>query len=193
MKATFIAVIWLSLGMLLFSSCEKNSQEDNTPPPLTAAGLSSGRAGIRFTTIETFKGSTSFDVSNTDHTSTVTKPAIGSTTIKSIVLEATEMKNSFLNRKTTISIAVPNTANTTNGTIQIDLSVQSGVPPLANITMESYADYLGFTYWTVTFGTLTITKLTAAEIEGTFSGTAITNSTLDGPFTISNGMFAGKF
>jgi hypothetical protein len=192
MKKTLIAVIWLSLGMLLFSSCEKNSQEDNTPP-LTAAGLSSGRAGIRFTTIETFKGSTSFDVSNTDNTSTVTKPAIGSTTIKSIVLAATEMKNNFLNRKTTIIIAVPNTANTTNGTIQIDLSVQSGVPPLAYISMESYADYLGFTYWTVTSGTLTITKLTAAEIEGTFSGTAITHSPLDGPFTISNGMFAGKF
>jgi hypothetical protein len=195
MKANLITVICLSLGMFLFPSCKKEKKEDNTPPPLTAAGLSSGKAGMRFTTTESFKGSMSFDIRNTENTSATTKPLFVNSTIRQIDLEATEMKDNLLNRKIDILIMVPNTASTTNGTItiSIDGNGQAGTPPLAIIGLEAYYPYLRSSYWSVTSGTLAITRLTATEIEGTFSGAATSSSTLSGPLTISDGLFAGKF
>ena len=166
--------LFFAASVVILPSCKK---EEKGPPALTAAALSAGRAGVRFSTSTNFNGSRSFDVSNTGST-VATNTTFSSGTTRNIILEVTEMVDNTPTRKVLMNMAVKNTSST------IDLSLSSGFP-LAFIKLESYS-LLGIFRYSKS-GTITLTKLTATEVEGTFT------ATFDDGLVASNGQFAGKF
>jgi hypothetical protein len=175
MNSSKTLVLMTASIVFLFSACKK---EDKAPPPLSATSLNAGRASIRFTSSTNFNGSKSFDVSNTAMT-TATNERLGAQTI--INLEATEMNDTVAVRKTTISLLVPSLTGESG--INIDVSARSG-SPLGFIKLESYSIFGIFR--TSTSGTITITRLTYAEVEGMIA------VVMDDGMKV-NGSFAGKF
>ncbi len=177
----FSVVSLLLLATIFFSSCKK---DDAVIQP-GAVALTQGRAGISFNSSVTFGNSTTFNVRNTSSTLATTQP-FGSTS-RAIVLEASESYGSINNTRTVhIDILVKMVDNTTNGPITIDLSLNNGNPQ-AHLAFTYGDTFSGYTVRSTT-GTLTITKLTATEIEGNFNATAGSG----GP-SFTNGTFAGKF
>jgi len=154
--------------------CKK---EEKGPPPLSAASLNAGRAAIRFTSSTAFNGSKSFEVSNTVNTF-ASNTLMNTTTVRNVKLETTEYSDNAPTRYILINMAA--NYNSTN----IDLSLQSGFP-LAFIRLESYS--LFGIIRTSKSGTLTITKFTPTEIEGTF------RVVMDDGMAIEDGRFAGRF
>lgn len=173
--------------LFFFCSCKKDTEreQDNTN---SSASLNSGRAGITFNTNDNFGGSKTFKVKNTSRT-TATSQAVGSSK-RHIVLEAEETYGSLADtRKATVYITVP---VPTTLPVTIDLAIPLSSVPSAQVELyESIAGGMfGNTYRSVS-GQLRITKLTAAEIEGSFSGSA--SSTIPQGYTVTNGTLAGKF
>lgn len=158
----------------LLAACKKDVEE----PPVTAAGLQAGRAAIKFTASKAFNGDKEFDVNNTNGTVASNAP-LGST-VRNIKVEATDVyETGTPSRKAIIDMAINGYAPTS-----INLARSSGLP-LGNIRLESYSIFGVFRH--STSGTISITKFTATEIEGTFS------VTFDDGMVISNGKFAGRF
>ncbi|MCU7552408.1 hypothetical protein OCK74_25030 [Chitinophagaceae bacterium LB-8] len=173
-SAAIMAVISVSA---LFSSCKK---DDNAPPPVSSASLSPGKAGASFKTNTDFGKSNSFNVRNTATTFATSQTSSG---LRDIKLQIGEDDGT---RVIYFDLAVRSTASTASGNISINLSSISGLP-LGHVRLEKNAYISVFSEWgQSTSGTITITRLTASEIEGTFSTTA-------GKWTINNGSFAGKF
>ncbi len=193
-KAARLQTIFLfCLLLTLCDACKKEEKRPPAPPPLTAASLAAGRAGIRVNTKENFKSSTSFDVSNTAATSAATLPANGNSSMRTVTIDATEIVNGAPDRRVRIAIIVPATATTANGTITLSPAIGSGTPPVAFVELESYSTFLG-AVWKMESGSVVVTRLTATEIEGSFTGMAtVPGSSTFGPLTIENGSFAGKF
>jgi len=163
----------------LFSSCKK----DNNKSPSGSSSLTAGRAGISFNTNADFGNSKTFNIRNTSTTLATTQP-FGSSS-RTIILEASESYGSFNNmRSIHIDIMVSAIASTTNGPITIDMSANNRNPQ-AHLALTYSDTFSGYTLRSVT-GVLSITKLTAAEIEGSFTANT-------GSETITNGLIAGKF
>lgn len=169
----------LSFLSLNFASCDKDSPKGE---------LDSGRANISFTSNPAFEGSSSFSINNTNSTSTSLE-LLGSA--RNIKLMASEKENN-MGRTITLDIILSGTANTTNGNIKVDLSKISGGLPLGKIVLKNNLSLLGSPTYTSNAGTLTITKLSSAEIQGTFDGSFVDNFG-NTTFNVSNGQFAGKF
>ncbi|MBD0277664.1 MAG: hypothetical protein ICV81_06825 [Flavisolibacter sp.] len=180
---------------LLFASCKK---EEKAPPPVSAASLNAGRAGIRFTTSEDFKGSKSYDVVNTDLTFSLNQDLSGG--VRNVRLTTTDRKDNDPYRGASIDIMLNKIAGTTNGNISIDLSAPffTGNPPAvprALVRLERISPFGSFfnTVYDSRLGTLTITKLTATEIEGSFNATVALSGSSGSSMVVSNGSFAGNF
>lgn len=170
----FNSLLLLLAAVTVFTACKKEERE----PPFNAASLSSGRAAIKFTTSKAIAGSTEFNINNTPSTVATNQPLSG-TTVRNVVLEATELYNNAPTRKAIISMAVR-----PNSTEPINLARTSGLP-LGFIHIESFA-FLGYTRRSQS-GTITITRFTATEIEGAFT------ASFDDGTVIENGKFAGSF
>lgn len=164
---------------ILFNSCKKDPTANNGG----SGGLNSGRAVISFNTSADFGNSKTFNVRNTA-TTLATTQTFGSSS-RTMVLEASETYGSLNNmRSIHIDILVSATTSTINGPITIDMSLYNGNPQ-AHLALTYSDTFSGYTLRSVT-GVLTITKLTATEIEGNFTANT-------GSVTITNGIIAGKF
>jgi autotransporter adhesin len=149
--------------------------------------LDPGRAAIKFNTSADFGSSTAFNVSNTSATQTSIQN-LGSAA-KTITLTASDV-NGGSEREVTLMLLVPNNASTSNGGIVIDLALRTGAPQGNLHMVESMAGFGGPGYLSES-GTVTITKLTATDIQGTFSAHVVDPNSLS--LNVSNGSFSGKF
>lgn len=182
-KFAFLATALVASSFLV--SC--SDDDDPVVETNNSASLTAGRSGIVFNTNTNFVSSTAFNVRNTATTSASSNVS-GST--RTINLIATEV-NGTATRTATISISLPETSSTTTGNITSDLSIPLGSTVVASVMLtSSTGSTLGTTY-NSNAGTLTITKLTNTEIEGTFNGNLDDSGT--NAIVITNGTFAGKF
>lgn len=180
MKTLMTALI----AFLVLSSCKKDSARN----PGGSSTLDAGKASFSFNTSGSFAGSTSFSLSNTVSTIAITQT---SASLRNVSLTATEISGTNT-RSVTMMIILPADASTTSGNLTGDFSQPNGATILPSVTISSTSNGVqGTTYLTET-GTCTITKLTASEVEGTFSGT-VKDVNGSSTLTISNGTFAGKF
>lgn len=187
MKQIRLAGITMLLAAsALLSSCSKDDDEAavNTN---TSASLDAGRAGIVFNTNTNFVSNTAFNVRNSLAT-TATSTVNGATRI--IVLTALEINGTSPVRRASVALTMPATSNTTAGNLTADLSVPASSTIIASVALTSESGSTAGTTYSSETGTLTITKLTATEIEGSFSGTVTDGTT---SYIVSNGSFAGKF
>lgn len=165
---------------LIFCACKK----DDNPP---TSSLDAGHASIKFNTNTNFGNGTSFNVSNTSETEAEIED-LGSAA-KAITLMAGDMSGTS-QREVTIMLLVPNSASTASSSIIIDLAAQTGALQGAVHLVESTPGFGGIGYLSES-GTVTITKLSASEIEGSFSAHVVDPNSLT--LNVSNGVFAGKF
>ncbi len=175
------AIICLGLA---FSSCKK----DDAARGGGSANLDAGKSSVAFNSSTSFAGSTSFSQSNTATCLAVTT---ASASLRNISLSATEVSGTNT-RTAQFLIIVPADASTASGNLIGDLSIPNGATILPTITLSSTNGSTPNASYSTESGTLTITKLTASEIEGTFSGT-VKEVGGSATFNLSNGSFAGKF
>jgi hypothetical protein len=189
MKKLLSIPMLVTATVMLLSSCKKSS-DDNAGGGNSSSNLGAGKAGITLNTSADFAGGTSFSVINTATTTAMTG---SSSALRNISLSATGI--SGVNTRTVmITIICPVDANTTGGSLVGDLSLPNNATILPTITLSSTTGATpGIQYSSGDqSGTLTITKLTSTEIEGTFSGT-VKDVNGTATMTVSNGTFAGKF
>lgn len=157
-----------------FTACKKEERK----PPFSAAMLQSGRAAIKFTASKAFNGDKEFNIINTPITLASNQP-LGSTA-RNVKLEATDVyETGTYSRKAIIDLAINGYGPST-----INLVRSNGLPQ-GNIRLESYSLFGYFRHSQM--GTITITKFTPTEIEGSFT------ATFDDGTIIDNGQFAGRF
>jgi hypothetical protein len=169
------ALLTLLTVTLLLAACKKEERE----PPFNAAMLQQGRAAIKFTASKAFNGDKEFNISNTPSTLASNQP-FSNSNARNLKLEAMELgETGTPTRKAIIDMAVSGNAPTT-----IDLARTNGLP-LGKITLESYSIFGYFRHSTA--GSISITRLTTTEIEGSFS------ASFDDGTVIGNGKFAGRF
>lgn len=182
------SILSLSLAVLsmafLLSSCSKSSGGGGT----SSGNLSAGKAAIVFNNSGSFAGGTSFSISNTATTLAQTN---SNTTLRNVSLSATEV-NGLKTRTCMIMIIVPAAASTSSGNLTADLSLPNNATILPTITLTSTDGSTPGTSYSSESGTMTITKLTSTEVEGTFSG-VLKDVNSAATLTLSNGSFAGKF
>jgi hypothetical protein len=183
-KLLSMSLLLVAAMAMLITSCKKSS----TSNPAGSGSLGAGKSSISFNSSANYAGSTSFSQSNTALTSAQT---LSSSSLRNVSLSASEVSGTSA-RLVTMTLILPADASTTGGNINGDFSQPNGATFLPTLTLTSSSGATqGITYAAET-GTCTITKLTATEVEGTFSGTV---KDINGTATlsISNGTFAGKF
>ena len=169
------------LIVLLVVACNKKGGTDNK-------NLSSGQSSLEFKTSTDFGGTNIFK-SNSPLQSKIMKGQQGSKdNITIIAIQANGMKVSTGQ----LSLFVP-TGATTSGALltgKFDNGSNSSTKGVLVIsTSNGGANQKSYASKT---GNITITKLTATEIEGTFDGIC-ENETTKENITLTNGIFAGKF
>ncbi len=183
-KITHLSFFSLLVLLLSISSCKKDS-----PAGTTGSGnLDAGKSSISFNNTGSFAGGSSFSLSNSVTNSAQT---ISSGVLRNVSLSGTEISGTST-RTVIITIIAPGDASTSGGNLTADLSLPNNATILPTITLSSgNGASTGTTYGSES-GSLTITKLTATEIEGTFTATV---KDINGTETLSlsNGTFAGKF
>lgn len=173
-----IRLLLLFALLLGAAACKK----ENDPPPFSAAALNNGKAGIAFEIDRNFNGNKPFHVFNTVETE-ATNGSIGAGT-RTIKVKATETSEGQPTRSAELNILLRSDATTSNGSITIDLSKHNGIPQ-TQMQLDSYG-LLGYIRHNQS-GTLRITRLTATEIEGSFT------ALMDDGMNVTKGRFAGKF
>lgn len=186
MKKVFSrSMLTVCTAAILLSSCKKDSTSSNNAG---SANLDAGKSSISLSTSANFAGSNSFSISNTATTQAMSGT---SAALRNISLSATEISGTNT-RTVMITLITPVDASTTGGSLTGDLSLPNNATILPTITLTSTEGANpGITYGSES-GTLTITKLTANEIEGSFSG-VVKDVNGTATMNISNGTFAGKF
>jgi hypothetical protein len=181
MRTSALTLTAIAALLAFHTSCKK---EDSNTGSGSAAGLDAGKATMSFATTNGTIGS--FNASNQTYNSAILSAG---TTTDQITITAAEAGMSV--KTAQLAITLPKSSSTTSGNITGDFSQPSGstVKPVMTISGGSISGSEAFTSKT---GTITITKLTATEVEGTFSGNFINNSTSTNT-DVSNGSFAGKF
>jgi hypothetical protein len=180
MKKNLLVYVTILCSMLLFS-CKKDDSSNNGG----SSSLGVGKSTISFTSNPAFAGSTTFNASNSLYTHAVSNSNSG---IRNITLTATEVSG-LNSRSAVFDFYMPDNTSTTSGNITANFDGTSTVIPSFGITSTT-GSTAGTTY-AVESGTVTITKLSESEIEGTFSGTLTDGGSAT--LTITNGSFAGKF
>lgn len=169
---------------LMFTSCKK----DEAARPAGSGSLDAGKSSISFSTNTAYAGSTSFSLSNTVTTSAIT---LSSGILRNISLTASEISGTST-RIATMTFIVPGDASTSAGNLTGDYSLPNGATILPTLTLTSSNGAIQGTTYSSETGSCTITKLTATEIEGTFSA-VVKDINGTGTISVSNGTFAGKF
>ena len=186
MKKLFSFPVMMALALLsITSSCKKS----NDPAPAAGSGsLNAGKSAISFSNTGSFAGGTAFSVSNTAATQAASS-AGGSS--RSIVLSATEISGSN-SRSAGFILSVPANASTTSGNLTGDFANPNNAVILPSLTLSSTTGATNGISYISQSGTCTITKLTATEIEGTFS-CVVKDANGTTTLSLTGGTFAGKF
>ena len=182
-KILSMPVMMAICATMFLTSCKKDH-----PSSATGSGnLDAGKSSISFDNTGSFAGGSSFSLSNSVTNSALTN-ASGS--IRNVSLSASEITGAN-SRSVTLTILVPPDASTTSGNLTGDFaSPSASIYPA--LTLSSTNGMTPGTAYVSESGTCTITKLTASEVEGTFSA-VVKNDDGTETLTISNGKFAGKF
>jgi len=169
---------------VLFASCKKDDNNNSNP---TSSNIPAGQATISFNTDKDFGGTTSINIPASATTSAV---RVNNGTKDQITLIAATTQGSSVSTAN-FSVYVDAGASTSAGNItaNFDNSVNNDIAVLA-ISNTSFAGQSA-SYASKT-GTVTITKLSATEVEGTFSCNAVNEST-NTNIGVTNGKFAAKF
>lgn len=168
---------------ILFGSCKKADDAINGGG---SGDLTPGKGKISFNTSAGFGGSNSFDGSNTLLSVALRQAstAYDQVSITSTVTEGTNVKTAML------TILCKKGLTTSGGTINADFSNDASDDVFPQLTISNTANTAEA--YASESGTVTITKLTMSEVEGTFSGHFINES--QGTSTeLTSGTFAGKF
>ncbi|MDB5225974.1 MAG: hypothetical protein JWN78_167 [Bacteroidota bacterium] len=182
MKKNLLVSLTILCSLLLFS-CKKTSTNTNT-----SGTLGAGKSSISFTSSANFAGSTTFNQSNTIYTQAIS--GVGSS-VRNIALTATEV-NGTNTRIVVLDLVLPQDASTSSGNLTADFSLPSSATIYPTLELTSTSGTTPGPGYTAESGTLTITKLTSSEIEGTFNNVVV-NDGASTSFTLTNGHFAGKF
>lgn len=194
MKNVKLFLSVLTAGVLLISSCKKTDAISNALNPAGSGDVAAGKSIIKFNTDAAFQGSTTFNVSNSLTTPT-SAVSITSGSIRNVTVTATETSVSgttATTRSAQLVLLLPPGANTNSGNLTANFAETSGtatiIPAfsLSSSNGTSSASYVSHT------GTVTITKLTSTEVEGTFS-VVVKNDGETITYNVTNGSFAGKF
>ena len=185
MKMKLTTLTAVIAAATLFASCKKDDNNNSAP---SSSNITAGQCTISFNTDKDFSGTTSVNIAATVTTSAV---RANNNTKDQLTLTAAGYSGTTVNMAS-LTVYVDAGATTSNGNISADFnsSASNDVAVLmisrTNGTNSSTASY------TSKSGTVTITKLTTSEIEGTFSCNAI-NESENTSINVSNGKFAGKF
>lgn len=176
----------MALALLaITSSCNKS---DSTTPPAGSGSLGAGKSSMSFSNTGSFAGGTTFNVSNTSLTSA---QSITNAQLRNVSLSASEVTGVNA-RIASLVFVLPASASTASGNLVADFSLPNNATILPTLTLTSTSGASqGITYGSQT-GTCTITKLTATEIEGTFS-CVVKDTNGATTLSVTNGTFAGKF
>ncbi len=186
MKKLFSFPIMMALALLaITSSCKKS---DTSSPAAGSGSLGAGKSSMSFSNTGSFAGGTSFSASNTPLTSA---QSIANGALRNVTLSASEVVG-VNSRICSLLLVLPASASTASGNLVADFSLPNNATILPTLTLTSSSGAVsGITFGSQT-GTCTITKLTSAEVEGTF--TCVVKD-VNGATTLSvtSGTFAGKF
>lgn len=179
------------LAVLTATSCKKednNSTSSNT----SSSSLTTGTSYLSFTTDIAYNGKTSHEYKHSvpSYVSQCKRQTVGSGEV--LILDgggATNMTNVTNNM---VRLNVTTGATTSGGNITLNMDDQN-----TDFIMTFSESRVSGTTATVEAmsmesGKVLITKLSATEIEGTFSGTAV-NEDDNKTYKVTNGKFSGKF
>lgn len=188
MKKLISFPLMMSFVLLaIIPSCKKSDDAAVAAGAQGSGSLSSGKASIVFNTSAAFAGGTSFSQSNT--ASTLAQTSTG--TFRTIALSATEVSGTST-RTAFLNISVPASANTVSGNLTGDFANPNNATILPVLTLTSTSGASNGIAYASQTGTCTITKLTATEIEGTFS-CVVKDTNGTATLSVTSGSFAGKF
>ncbi len=178
------------LGFTAFASCKKSDDNNTTPG---SGNLAAGKGAISFNSDIKFGAGTSYNGNNSLYTS-ATRQQSG--TADQITIHTSQVSNTINIDNAQIIFYVPHSAATaTSGNITIDFADvdKSNATTWGTLSLTSSAGTTVNPGYITEGGTgkFIITKLTATEIEGTFSGKLVNDD--HGTINLSNGAFAGKF
>lgn len=187
MKKLLSAPVLAAFVLMAFStSCKKSSTD--APAAAGSGGLTAGKSSMAFNNTGSFAGGTTFSVSNTPLTSAQT---LTNALLRNVTLSASEVTG-VNSRITSLLLVLPASASTTNGNLVADFSLPNNATILPTLTLTSSSGATsGITYGSQS-GTCTITKLTTAEIEGTFT-CVVKDVNGNTTLSVTGGTFAGKF
>ncbi len=185
MKKLFSFPIMMSLALLaITSSCKKS----DTTPGSGSGNLGSGKSSMSFSNTGSFAGGTSFSASNTPLTSA---QSLTNAVLRNVTLSASEVTG-VNSRTVALMLVLPASASTASGNLVADFSLPNNATILPTLTLSSSSGAVsGITYGSQT-GTCTITKLTSAEVEGTFT-CVVKDLNSATTLSVTSGTFAGKF
>ena len=185
MKKLFPIPVMMALALLSFTSCKKS---DTTTPAAGSGSLGAGKSSMSFSNTGSFAGGTTFSVSNTALTSAQT---LTNALLRNVTLSASEVTGVNA-RISSLLLVLPATASTASGDLVADFSLPNNATILPTLTLTSSSGAIsGITYGSQT-GTCTITKLTATEVEGSFS-CVVKDVNSATTLSVTGGTFAGKF
>lgn len=181
MKITNLFSTGVLASILLFSACKKDDSNN-------AKTLGLGKGSISFNTSSGGFGNFSGG-SSIQSTANFTANGVGGRyqiTILDYQTNGTSLKSAQL------SILLKAGSNTSNGSITGSFDANSNADVNPNLIIASSNGTTAGEGYSSKTGSITITKLTSTEIEGTFSGT-FENQTENTTTEVTNGKFAGKF
>jgi hypothetical protein len=169
---------------VLVASCKKDDNNNSNP---TSSNIPAGQATISFKTDKDFGGTTSINIPASATTSGV---RVNNGTKDQITLIAATTQGSSVSTAN-FSIYVDAGASTSAGNITADFN-GSGNTNIAVLAISNTSLSGQSAAYASKTGTVTITKLSATEVEGTFSCNAVNEST-NTNIGVTNGKFAAKF
>jgi hypothetical protein len=182
MKLKLAIYASLLSGIALFSSCKKT---DNL---VNGSKVEKGQSSMSFTTSSDFAGTKSVSISGGVLTSAIRQASTG---YEQITLTGSAL-NGTTSRTYQFILEVPTGASTTSGNLTADFSNPDNATIIPILAISATTGGTSSQAFGSDAGTVTITKLTAEEIEGTFS-CGMKNESAGTTINLTNGKFYGKF
>lgn len=183
MKVTIYTA--LLAGITLASSCKKDDNNNSTP---SSSNIPAGQCAISFNTDKDFNGTTSINIA-ASNTTFSTRNTSG--TKDQLTLQAISNQISGTSAKITtaqLSIYVP--TGSSGGDLSGGFSGNGDV--LAHIMVSNLNAGQSTPAYASESGSIVITKISATEVEGTFTADCV-NESENTTIKLTNGKFAAKF
>ena len=190
MKLKVTIYTTLLAGLAALSSCNKDDNNNNNNGNPNSGNLTAGQCTISFNTDKDFNGTTSINIV-ASNTTFANKSTTGNR--DQLTLQAVNNQISGTTAKITtaqLAIHVPTGSTTSGGNLSGNFNGNGDV--VANIMISNLNAGQSTPAYNSESGTITITKLNASELEGTFTAKCI-NESENTSINLSNGKFAAKF